>query len=135
MTVAGDGLAAVEGTAAKSRKRAAFDRRWQGVSIPSYHWHFHRRLLTRYGIVLAPGDFSGMVRDIRGGRAELVERRPRGGLVYAVEIKSVRRHVYVLMVGPCVISAWPPMYDLNAKYQEIDDVLRLPQWRLAGSGV
>ncbi len=135
MTAVGAGLAAVEGAAAKNKKRAAFDRRWQGVSIPSYHWHFHRRLLTRYGIVLAPGDFSKMVRDISRGYAELVERRRRGGLVYAVQIKSVRRHVYVLMIGPCVISAWPPTYDLNAKYQGIDEVLRLPQWRLAGNGI
>lgn len=103
------------------------------MSIPSYHWHFHRRLLERYGIILAPGEFSRMMRDIRSGRADLVERRPRGGIIYGVDIASVRRRIYVLMDGAWVISAWPPQYDLDAKYQQIDEVLRLPQWRWAGS--
>ena len=56
-------------------KPTAFDPRWQGRSIPERHWHFHRQLLARYGIVLGPGEFSEMLRDIKDGRALLIEPR------------------------------------------------------------
>lgn len=49
-----------------------FDPRWLGRSIPERHWHFHRRLLERYGIILAPGEFGEMIKDIKSGRAPLV---------------------------------------------------------------
>ena len=29
-----------------------FDARWAGASIPKWHWHFHRQLCKRYGLVL-----------------------------------------------------------------------------------
>lgn len=48
------------------------DHRWNGKSIPKHHWHFHRQLMARYDIVLASGEFSQMLRDIRSGRAKLI---------------------------------------------------------------
>jgi hypothetical protein len=109
---------------------AAFDPRWQAAAIPSCHWHFHRRLLERYGLVLAPGDFSAMVRDIRCGRAVVVERRAHRRILYAVEVGTARRHVLVLTAGTAVVSAWPPDGRLMAKRRAIEAALRLPQWRL-----
>jgi hypothetical protein len=67
-----------------------------------------------------------MMRDIRRGRAVVVERRARRRILYAVEIGSARRHVHVLMVGSVVISAWPPIGQLIARRQEIEAMLRLP---------
>ena len=92
-----------------------FDLRWAGATIPVDHWHFHRQLLNRYGVVLAPGEFCQIVKDIRDGCAMLVERRRTGrGTIYFVRIKSARKKVYVLAVGTRLLTAWPHDPRLNA---------------------
>jgi hypothetical protein len=76
-----------------------FDARWLDASIPAEHWHFHRQLLRRYKIVLAPGDFSAMIIAIQKGRARLIEQRAKGRAVYSVRIPSTGDRVYVLAAG------------------------------------
>lgn len=49
------------------RVGADFDPRWDGAFIPHEHWHFHRRLYERYGIVLAPGEFQAVMASIKSG--------------------------------------------------------------------
>ena len=90
-----------------------FDQRWHGAFIPSQHWHFHRRLLSRYGIVLRPGDFSAMVRALANGTAVPVERRSGKGAIYSVRVRSARTRIYVVAIGTHLITAWPPSAHLN----------------------
>ena len=59
-----------------------FDQRWLDAFIPAEHWHFHRQLLRRYNIVLAPGDFSAIVMAIQNGRARLIEQRGKDRAVF-----------------------------------------------------
>jgi hypothetical protein len=106
-----------------------FDPRWYGRSIPERHWHFHRQLLARYGIMLAPGEFSKMLRDIRGGRALLIERRTRKTAIYSVKIsREIERNerIYVLSNGKDVFTAWPPKKRLN----EIRRQMNRPEFTL-----
>jgi hypothetical protein len=72
-------------------KTIVFDPRWDGRAIPERHWHFHRQLLARYGIVLAPGEFSVMVRDIKSGHAQLIEKRSGKRAIYSVRINPTLR--------------------------------------------
>jgi hypothetical protein len=98
------------------KKIIEFDPRWYGRSIPERHWHFHRQLLARYGIILAPGEFSKMLRDIRGGHALLIERRTRKTAIYSVKIsREIERNerIYVLSNEKDVFTAWPPKKRLN----------------------
>ena len=90
------------------------DPRWIGAVIQEDQWHFHRQLLARYKIVLAPGEFSMIVEAIQTGKALLIERRRRRQAIYSVRIPSAQERVYVLAIGPKLISAWPPEARLNA---------------------
>ncbi len=90
-----------------------FDARWEGAFIPVEHWHFHRRLLRRYNIVLAPGEFSAILRAIRSGKAPLIERRADGRKLYSVRIDRLNERIYVLVTGTRIITAWPPQKRLN----------------------
>ncbi|MHC2250663.1 hypothetical protein ACVILK_000355 [Bradyrhizobium embrapense] len=85
-----------------------FDDRWDGASIPSEHWHFHRRLLQRYGVVLGPGEYSGIVRALRKKEAIVVEARGKGLAIYRVRLNISRERVYVLAKGQQILSAFPP---------------------------
>lgn len=96
-------------------KKPYFNPRWDGASIPKRHWHFHRQLLTRYGIVLGPGDFSEMIHDIRHGYAKLIERRTKRTAIYSVRIYRFDERIYVLSDGRDVFTAWPPSKRLNEK--------------------
>jgi hypothetical protein len=89
------------------------DPRWDGVSIQKEQWHFHRQLLARYGIVLAPGEFSAIIGAINGGQAQLIERRGRNRAIYSIRISRVRERVYVLVAGSRLVTAWPPNKRLN----------------------
>jgi len=94
-------------------KNPYFNPRWNGASIPQKHWHFHRQLLVRYGIVLQPGEFSDIVHDLRHGYAKLIERRSAKLAIYSVRISRLNERIYVLSDGKNVISAWPPEKRLN----------------------
>ena len=85
-----------------------FDARWLGKSIPERHWHFHRRLLERYGIVLAPGEFSQMLKDIATGRAPLVQRRSAKSAVYLVRNRRLFERYFILMTNGEIRTALPP---------------------------
>lgn len=87
---------------------AVFDARWLGRSIPENNWHFHRQLFIRYRLVLGPGEFSEMIRDIKSGRALMLERRPKKCAIYAVRIHHQFEHILVLSDGIQVFTAWPP---------------------------
>ncbi len=89
------------------------DPTWIGVVYPKRHWHFHAQLWRRYGIVLAPGEFSQIVRNLRDGRATLILQRPNGEAIYSVRIRSAWERVYVLAHGQEIITAWPPQRRLN----------------------
>lgn len=96
-------------------KKPYFDPRWLGASIPEKHWHFHRQLLIRYGIVLGPGEFSDLAHDIKTGYAKLIERRSKKTSIYSVRIDRIGERVYVLSDGKHIITAWPPEKRLNEK--------------------
>ncbi|WP_027171544.1 hypothetical protein [Methylobacterium sp. 10] len=96
-----------------------FDERWLGASIPSDHWHFHRQLLARYGIVMAPGEFTGMLNDITKGRALRLVERPKGRAIFSVRLKTAGERIYVLAVKRRVITAWPPNARLNQKRRDL----------------
>jgi hypothetical protein len=73
-----------------------FDERWNGASIPRNHWHFHRRLFERYAIVLAPGEYSGLLKDIKGGYVQLVKKRASRPSIYCVWIRSADQRVFLI---------------------------------------
>lgn len=90
-----------------------YERRWLGASIPIEHWHFHRRLLARYGLVLAPGEFARMMKDIRSRRALLVETRPRNRCVFSVRLGATGERIFVVMVGLRLVTALKPSAKLR----------------------
>ena len=65
-----------------------FDARWLGAVIEAKSWHFHRRLLERYGIVLGPADYSGIVNAIARGKAPLIDVNEDESAVYLVQVPS-----------------------------------------------
>jgi hypothetical protein len=90
-----------------------FDTRWLGKSIPQRHWHFHRRLLERYNIVLAPGEFSEMLKDIASGLAPLVQRRSTKSAVYSIRNRRLFERYFVLVTNGEVRTALPPSKGLK----------------------
>jgi hypothetical protein len=95
-----------------------YDPRWNGMSIPKRHWHFHRQLLSRYGIVLAPGEFSRMLKEIRAGRMLPVERISATKAVYSIRISRLGERFYVLVDDGQIITALPPSKRLNKLRRE-----------------
>jgi hypothetical protein len=91
-----------------------FDERWNGASIPQEHWHFHRQLLDRYGIIMGPGDFSDMLDGLRLGKALLVKSAARGRGIYRWRLKTSGRIIFVLANKRMVFTAWPPTAELRA---------------------
>lgn len=90
-----------------------FDPRWLGKSIPQRHWHFHRRLLERYEIVLAPGEFSEMLKDIASGKAPLVRRRSAKTAIYLVRNRRLFERYFVLVKDGQVRTVLPPSRQLK----------------------
>jgi hypothetical protein len=102
------------------KKPIEFDPRWDGRSIPEKHWHFHRQLLARYGIVLAPGEFSDILREIKSGYAQPIEKRRGKQAIYSVRITRLYERVYVLSDGKDLFTAWPPSKRLNEKRRQMN---------------
>jgi hypothetical protein len=73
----------------------SFDARWFGAVINQDRWHFHRRLLERYGIVLAPADYSRISRSIAHSEAPLIDAKPDGTAAYLVRVPSSGALVFV----------------------------------------
>lgn len=97
------------------------DPRWVGVAIFQEHWHFHRRLLERYGIVLAPGEFSRIVNAIESGRAVRIIDHGGGKGVYSVRVQSAGERVFVLADGRHLITAMTPSRRLNGLRRRVKD--------------
>ena len=104
------------------REPADFDSRWYNAVIPSNHWHFHRRLLDRYGLVLGPGEFSAIQRAIVTGRAERIRRRQRAS-IYWVELKSAKTHIAVVARGRTLLTVLP----VTRKIRRWIDLIGLPE--------
>lgn len=96
-----------------------FDNRWLGKSIPKSHWHFHRQLLARNGVVLAPGEFSQMLKDIRAGRALVIEDRPPATVVYMIHNRRMWERYFVLVTQGRVITVLPPSKRLKKRWREL----------------
>lgn len=90
-----------------------FDSRWLGKTIPARHWHFHRRLFERYGIVLAPGEFSQMLKDIASGKALLVQRRSASSAIYMIRNTRLWERYFVLVKNEQIKTALPPSRTLK----------------------
>ena len=91
------------------------DRRWHGASIHKEHWHFHRRLFERYGIVLAPAEFSQMTNAIRKSKAFAVENHPNGQNTYSILVRSHATRIYVVASRQGrIVTALPPNKRLNS---------------------
>ena len=91
------------------------DQRWEGMSIPESSWHFHRQLLGRYGVVLDPGEYSQMIRDIKSGRAPVVEQRTRRTAIHMTRLHKQFEWILVLSDGKQLLTAWPPERRLMEK--------------------
>jgi hypothetical protein len=92
---------------------------WVGVTYDAATWHFHSQLLKRYGVVLAPGEYSLITSMIRKGTALLVRERKDKTAIYSVRIPSVHERVYVQAKGDRLLTAFPPNKVLNAKRREL----------------
>ncbi|ESY82480.1 hypothetical protein X740_05405 [Mesorhizobium sp. LNHC221B00] len=103
------------------KNRDGFDPRWNGKSIPKKHWHFHQQLLARYGLVLAPGEFSQMLRDIETGRATVIERRPPDSTVYMIRNTRLWERYFVLVTNGHIITALPPSKRLKRLRREMPE--------------
>ncbi|MCV0394361.1 MAG: hypothetical protein K5872_13395 [Rhizobiaceae bacterium] len=86
-----------------------FDERWHGASIRRDSWHLHRALFHRYKIVLGPGEFSGILREIQSGRALLLEERSNGYALFWVRIPGQFERAFIVARGRRrLITALPP---------------------------
>jgi hypothetical protein len=85
--------------------RSDLDPRWENKVFHIDSWHFHRRLLERYGIVLGPGEYTAIKNAIVSGKAPMVQRRPNGNL-YWVNVESAAKGVYVLARGKRLVTVW-----------------------------
>lgn len=88
------------------RETGDLDIKWRGAVINRDSWHFHRRLWSRYAIVLAPGDFSAMKAAIVHQKSKRVQRR-RGGWVLSMVIPSLDYAIFVYADGLRLNSALP----------------------------
>jgi hypothetical protein len=85
-----------------------FDERWLGKPIPERHLNFHRRLLEGYDIVLAPGEFSEMLKDIACRNVPLLQRRSAKSAIYMVRNRRLFERYLVLVTNGEVRTALPP---------------------------
>jgi hypothetical protein len=90
-----------------SSEEYEFDPRWEGACVSRQHWHFHRQLFLRYGVVLAHGQFSQIIADIRRGQARLVKAKGKRGSIYSIRIKKAGGRVYIFAIDCVPITAWP----------------------------
>lgn len=100
---------------------SGFDPRLNGWRIKQRHWHFHEQLFRRYGVVLEHGEFTELSRDIRAGRAELIERQPRRRAIYAVLLTRCWRHVFLVTKGEEIVTALPRTPRLMRKWRRLSD--------------
>jgi hypothetical protein len=91
-----------------SNNEDQLDPRWYGAVIGRDHWHFHRRLFERYGIILAPGEYSKMKADIKNGTAQVIKQKSPAQAIYVFKLESANQPVFVAAVGTRLTTAMPP---------------------------
>ena len=74
---------------------------------PVFFTRCRSNCFLRYGVVLAPGQFSQIIADIRRGKARLIGTTGEKGSTYSVRIKEAGGRVYVLAIDRVPITAWP----------------------------
>lgn len=84
------------------------DHRWHGAVIDGRDFHFHRRLYERYGVVLAPGDYSAMYKAVTRKRSRPLMKGNDGGAIYAVRVPSSNELVLVAATKTRFRTAYPP---------------------------
>ena len=62
-----------------------------------------------------------MLRDIKSGRAVVVERRTRNTAIYSVRIHRQYERVFILSDGKQMLTAWPPEKRLNDKRRQLEE--------------
>ena len=83
-----------------------FQEVWNGASINKSDWHFHQRLLERYGIVLRPTEYSQLHRKtVIEGRG-LVKHKGRTR-IHRVFVESAQDTIVVLVGGGRMLTAMP----------------------------
>lgn len=84
-----------------------FDPLWEGASIPQEHWHFHRRLLERYGIVLRPGEYARLHKKavVKKQKAFCRTGNTR---VHRIFLHGVQEIVFVVVDDRSLISVLKP---------------------------
>ncbi len=90
-----------------------------GTVIERDTWHFHSQLLKRYGIILAPGEFSGLQRAILSGKAILVQQKATGSAIYSVRIASGMKRIFVHAKAGHIFTAWPSRRPLRQLLQQL----------------
>jgi hypothetical protein len=85
---------------------------WMGASIRDSRWHLCRRLWERYEIILAPGDFKAMSKDIREGRAHFIHHRDDGNHpIYLVQVPSCGALVFLAATQDGQLKTAMPVTD------------------------
>jgi hypothetical protein len=111
-----------------------WDHRWQGVSIPTADWHFHRRLFQRYNsCVLPPGAYSEMLNCIRTEhrRAYILRQRDDRHAIWAVWVRDLSsgRLTYIVYDARAqrAVTALPHSAQLRKLYQRARALKAAPQ--------
>lgn len=97
-----------------------YDERWNGASIDLEHWHFHKQLYERYGIIMGPGDFSHMKNGLRKGKALFIREIARHRAIYRWRIKSTGEIIFVVAHRDRVFTAYPPRRELRERGRLLD---------------
>lgn len=82
---------------------------WEGASIPLQDWHFHRRLLEHYGIVLRPGEYAKIFNEavVKKKRCYCNAGKNRVHIAYVV---GPQESVFVLANDETLITVLTPIH-------------------------
>lgn len=69
--------------------------------------------------MLAPGEFSQMLRDIKTGRATVIERLSDNRVIYMVRNKRLLERYFVVVRDGYIITALPPSKRLKKLRREL----------------
>jgi len=95
------------------------DPRWHDATVKKEHWHFHRQLLARYGVVMAPGEFSLLLRDILTGNAKPIKRQSPTRAVYFAKLYYAKERIYVVVDDGRIITVLPPAKHLGRLRRQV----------------
>lgn len=77
-------------------------------------WHFHRRLLERYGMVFRPGDYSNVRKMIATNEVKLVRVVKSKGPWRRIYYVTIRNEAILIscLPGGRILTAYPPQKKL-----------------------